>query len=86
MIGELVSIRDYDHGFMALDLPMKDQGFQGTPIEIEYDVWVGRGAIVLKGVHIGRGAVIGANAVVSHDVPPNAIVGGVPARVLKMRC
>jgi virginiamycin A acetyltransferase len=49
------------------------------------DVWIGDGAVVMPDVTVGHGAVIGANAVVTRDVPPYAIVGGVPARVLKSR-
>ena len=49
------------------------------------DVWIGYGAIILSGVHIGQGAVIAAGAVVSKDVPPYAIVGGIPAKVIKYR-
>ncbi len=49
------------------------------------DVWIGFGATILSGVHIGQGAVIGANALVTKDVAPYAVVGGVPARVLKYR-
>ncbi|MEI7723708.1 MAG: acyltransferase [Bacteroidota bacterium] len=54
-------------------------------IVIETDVWVGTGAIILKGVKIGRGAIIAAGSTVTKDVPPYAIVGGVPAKVLKFR-
>lgn len=49
------------------------------------DVWVGYGATILSGVHIGQGAVIAAGAVVNKDVPPYAIVGGIPAKVIKYR-
>ena len=49
------------------------------------DVWIGHGAIVLPGVHLGNGAAIGAGAVVSRDVPPFAIVVGVPARIVRYR-
>jgi acetyltransferase-like isoleucine patch superfamily enzyme len=48
-------------------------------------VWIGYGASILRGVTIGDGAVIGTHAVVTKDVPPNAIVGGVPAKVIRMR-
>ena len=54
-----------------------------APIVIEDDVWIGAGAIVLPGVTIGRGAVIAAGAVVTADVPPFTVAGGVPARTIK---
>ena len=54
-------------------------------IIISDDVWIGENAIILSGVHIGQGAVIAAGAVVTKDVPPYAIVGGVPAKVMKYR-
>lgn len=54
-------------------------------IIVDDDVWLGQGVIVLSGVHIGQGAVIAAGAVVTKDVPPYAIVGGVPAKVIKYR-
>ena len=55
------------------------------PITIGNNVWIGYGASILRGVTVGDGAVIGTYAVVTKDVPPGAIVGGVPARVLRMR-
>ena len=54
-------------------------------IILEDDVWIGCRAIILSGVHIGQGAIVAAGAVVTSDVPPYAIVGGVPAKVLKYR-
>lgn len=66
---------------------VKEQKLQveGAHIEIGHDVWIGYRAIILDGVKIGHGAAIGAAAVVTKDVPPYAIVGGVPARVIKYR-
>lgn len=61
------------------------EGVSRGDIVIDDDVWIGYGATVLSGVHIGQGAVVAAGAVVSADVPPYAIVGGVPAKVLKYR-
>ena len=54
-------------------------------VQVGNDVWIAAGAIITRGVKIGDGAVIGANAVVTKDVPPYAIVGGVPAKVIKYR-
>ena len=54
-------------------------------IVVSDDVWIGQNAIIMSGVTIGQGAVIAAGAVVNKDVPPYAVVGGVPARILKYR-
>lgn len=53
---------------------------------VDDDVWIGHGAMVLSGVHIGQGAVIAAGSVVTKDVPSYAIVGGNPATLIKYRC
>lgn len=66
---------------LGLDIPPR----RPATTRIGCDVWIGDGVIVLPGLTIGHGAVIGANAVVTRDVPPYAVVGGVPARVLKSR-
>lgn len=63
-------------------------GYEGVSkgnIVLEDDVWVGFGATILSGVHIGQGAVVAAGAVVTKDVPPYAVVAGVPAQILKYR-
>lgn len=85
MIAQAVSLRDTDHAFERTDIPMIQQGIKTAPIVIMDDVWIGHGAVVTKGVTIGTGAIVGANAVVTKDVPPYAIVGGVPAKLIKYR-
>lgn len=63
----------------------KQEGVSKGDIVVENDVWIGFRATILSGVHIGQGAVIAAGAVVTDDVPPYAIVGGVPAKIIKYR-
>ncbi|HHQ47343.1 MAG TPA: acyltransferase [Acidobacteria bacterium] len=69
-----------------LDLPIRLQGVrEGEPVVLEGDNWIGTGAVILGGVRIGRGAIVAAGAVVTRTVPPRAIVGGVPARIIGER-
>ncbi len=84
MIGEYTSVRDANHRIDG-DAPVRDSGHDAEPIEIGANVWIGRGATVLAGVSIGDNAVVGANAVVTRDVPAGAVVVGVPARPIDVR-
>ena len=72
-----------NHVFDDPERPFVEQGITAQGIFVEDDVWIGAGAIVTDGVHIGRGSVVAAGAVVTQDVPPHVVVGGVPARVIK---
>jgi acetyltransferase-like isoleucine patch superfamily enzyme len=72
-----------NHIFADPDRPFIEQGITAEGIIIEDDVWLGSGAIVTDGVRIGKGAVIAAGAVVTEDVPPHTVVGGVPAKIIK---
>ena len=84
MIGENSSIRDANH-ILEGDKPIRNSGHEAQAVNIGREVWIGRGAAILAGVTIGDKATVGANAVVTHDVPAGTVVGGVPARPLVRR-
>lgn len=84
IIGPYVFIIDNEHSF-AKDKPIREQKAVIRDVIIGNDVWIGTGVKILKGVQVGDGAVIGANSVVTKNVPPYAIVGGAPAKTIKMR-
>ena len=85
LFADSVYISDFDHNFDNLDMPIKDQGIAKSRVRIEPDVWIGTKATVCRGVVIGAGSVIGANAVVSRDLPAYCVAVGSPARVVKDR-
>ena len=77
-----MSIRDQDHRF-GHGLTTAKAGFTTAPILIGNNVWIGAKATVIKGVTIGDNVVVAANSVVTHDIPSNVVVAGVPARILR---
>jgi acetyltransferase-like isoleucine patch superfamily enzyme len=85
MMGPRVNLMAEDHNFEQIDIPMKEQGVTRLIIRIEDDVWIGSNVVITAGVTIGTGAIIAAGAVVTKNVAPFSIVGGVPAKVIKMR-
>lgn len=85
MIGPKVVIHSANHSYGDLDVPMMNQGHTHEKVTIEDDVWICACAIILPGVTVGTGSVVAAGAVVSKDVPPYSVVGGVPAEVIKYR-
>lgn len=89
MFGPNVTIMGGDHntssvGCFVYDVTEKLPG-NDLPVVIEDDVWIGSGATILKGVTLGRGCIIAAGAVVTKNVPPYCIAGGVPAKVIARR-
>ena len=72
-----------NHVFEEPDRPFTEQGITAEGIVIEDDVWLGSGAIITDGVRVGKGAVVAAGAVVTRDVPPHAVVAGVPAKPVR---
>ena len=79
-----VQVLDTSHSFKKDILIKEQKAIIGETI-IGNDVWIGVGVKILMGVTIGDGAVLGANSVITKDVPKNAIVGGVPAKIIKYR-
>jgi acetyltransferase-like isoleucine patch superfamily enzyme len=72
-----------NHVYQDREQPIVAQGITAQGIVVEDNAWIGSGAIILDGVRVGKGAVVAAGAVVTNDVPPHTIVGGVPAKVIK---
>lgn len=75
----------FNHVFADTGVPISDQGNTTKGITIDDDVWIGANVVILDGVHIHGGSVVAAGSVVSRDVPPNVIIGGVPAKLIKQR-
>jgi galactoside O-acetyltransferase len=85
LIAQNVVIRASDHRHDAIDRPINVQGHIGGEIHIEEGAWIGANAVVTRGVRIGAHAIVGAGAVVTRDVAPFTIVGGVPAKLIRRR-
>jgi acetyltransferase-like isoleucine patch superfamily enzyme len=85
VIADRVMLIDFDHGMVEVDRPIRHQGIYKRDVRVGNNVWIGYGACILRGVTIGDNAVIGTSAVVTKDIPANAVAGGVPARVIRMR-
>jgi acetyltransferase-like isoleucine patch superfamily enzyme len=76
---------DFDHGMVEVERPIREQGIYKRNVDIGHNVWIGYGACILRGVRVGNNAVVGTSAVVTTNVPDNAVVGGIPAKLIRMR-
>jgi len=85
VIADRAMFIDFDHGMVEVDRPIRLQGIYTRDVVVGSNVWIGYGACVLRGCRVGDNSVLGTYAVVTADVPANAVVGGVPARVIRMR-
>jgi len=85
VIADRAMFIDFDHGMVEVERPIRLQGIYKRDVEVGNNVWIGYGACILRGVSVGDNSVIGTNAVVTRDVPANAVVGGIPARIIRMR-
>ena len=85
IIADRVMMIDFDHGMVEVERPIREQGIYKRDVDIGHNVWIGYGACLLRGVAVGDNSVIGTSSVVTCDVPANAVVGGIPAKVIRMR-
>lgn len=87
LLGKKVLITDNSHGESYRNLleigPSMRPLYSKGPVVIDDNVWIGEKASIMPGVHIGRGVIVAANSVVTKDIPPYCVVGGVPAKIIK---
>ena len=85
LIGPNVVLRSSNHSFGTTKLPIINQGMNEGIITIYDDVWIGSNSVILPNCEIGKGAIVAAGAVVTSNIEPYTIVGGVPAKLIKKR-
>jgi acetyltransferase-like isoleucine patch superfamily enzyme len=85
IVADRVMLIDFDHGVVEAERPVRVQGIYKRDVRVGHNVWIGYGACFLRGATVGDNVIVGTSTVVTKDVPANAVVGGVPARVLRMR-
>ena len=85
VIADRAMFIDFDHGVVEVDRPIRKQGIYTRDVVVGSNVWIGYGACILRGVRVGDNSIIGTNSVVTKDVPANAVVAGIPARIIRMR-
>jgi acetyltransferase-like isoleucine patch superfamily enzyme len=85
IVADRVMLIDFDHGVVEVERPIRLQGIYKRDVRVGHNVWIGYGACILRGVAVGDNSIVGTSTVVTKDVPENAVVGGSPARVIRMR-
>jgi acetyltransferase-like isoleucine patch superfamily enzyme len=85
ILADRVMLIDFDHGVTEVDRPIRLQGIYKRDVRVGNNVWIGYGACVLRGVTVGDNCIVGTNSVLTREVPENAVVAGVPARMIRMR-
>jgi acetyltransferase-like isoleucine patch superfamily enzyme len=85
IVADRVMLIDFDHGVVEVERPIRLQGIYKRDVHVGHNVWIGYGACILRGVTVGDNAIVGTSTIVTRDVPANAVVGGSPARVIRMR-
>lgn len=85
IVGQYLSCHPENHNFADLDLEIRHQGVSRQGIKVGKNCWIGSKVTITDGVEVGDNCVIAAGAVVTKSMPANALIGGVPAKVLKMR-
>jgi acetyltransferase-like isoleucine patch superfamily enzyme len=85
VVADRAMFIDFDHGMVEVERPIRLQGIYMRDVDVGSNVWIGYGSCVLRGVQVGDNSVLGTYSVVTRDVPANAVVGGVPARLIRMR-
>ncbi|MFL5900401.1 MAG: acyltransferase [Solirubrobacterales bacterium] len=85
VIADRAMFIDFDHGVVEVERPIRRQGIYKRDVVVGSNVWIGYGACVLRGVSVGDNSIVGTNSVVTKDVPANAVVAGIPARIIRMR-
>lgn len=85
VMGPDVVIMATSHKYNRVDIPIRLQGGDETPVKIGNDVWIGTRVIILPGVTIGDHSIVGAGAVVTKSFPPYSIIGGIPGKLIKQR-
>jgi acetyltransferase-like isoleucine patch superfamily enzyme len=85
VVADRVMLIDFDHGVVEAERPIRLQGIYKRDVRVGHNCWIGYGACILRGAIVGDNAIIGTSTVVTKEVPDNAVVGGAPARLLRMR-